>query len=40
VEDDEKSGHPRSQRINENVGKVQNLVQSDRHLKSIRAMAV
>jgi hypothetical protein len=39
VEDDVRSGHPRSCRTEENVEKVQNLVHSDRHL-SIRAMAV
>jgi hypothetical protein len=39
VEDDGRSGCPRSHRTNKNVEKVQKLVQLDRHL-SIRAMAV
>jgi len=39
VEDDERSGCPRSYRTNENVEKVWNIVHSDRH-SSIRAMAV
>jgi hypothetical protein len=39
VEDDERCGCPISQRTNENVEKVQNLVHSDRCL-SIRAMDV
>jgi len=37
VEHNERSGHPRSHRTNENVEKVQNLLHSDRRL-SIRAM--
>jgi hypothetical protein len=39
VEDDEKSGRPRSHRIDENGEKVRNLVHSHRRL-NIRAMAV
>jgi hypothetical protein len=40
MEDDERSGHPRSHGMDENVEKkTQNLVHSDRHL-SIRAMVV
>jgi len=38
VENDERSGRPRSHRTDENVEKVRNLVHSDRHL-IIRAMA-
>jgi hypothetical protein len=32
VEDDERSGHPRSHRTDENIEKVWNLVQSDNQL--------
>jgi hypothetical protein len=39
VENDERSGRPKSHRTDENVEKVRNLVHSDRRLR-IRAMAV
>jgi hypothetical protein len=39
VEHDERSGHPRSHRTDENVEKVRNVVHSHRRL-SIRAVAV
>jgi len=39
VEVDERCGRPRSQRTDENIEKVRNLVHLDRHL-SIRAIAV
>jgi hypothetical protein len=39
VEDDKRSGHPRSQRTSENVEKLWNVVHADRHL-GINAMAV
>jgi hypothetical protein len=34
VEDDERSGHPRSHRTNENVKKAWNLMHSDRYLSN------
>jgi predicted transcriptional regulator len=39
VEDDERGGHPRSHRTNENVEKVWNLMHSDKCL-NIRAVAM
>jgi hypothetical protein len=39
VEEDERSGHPRSQRTDESVKEVLDLVHSDRHL-SIRDMVL
>jgi hypothetical protein len=39
MEDDERSGHPRTHRSDENVKKVWNLMLSDRHL-TIKAMTV